>query len=388
MKISDLLEIDEKVYKWYQVETGLINASPGIKLLIVMIMTYWLFSGFNSKNDTMIKLPEVVVQKATTKTLPMTIKIPSSLIANAEVLIRTRIDGQIKSVHFQEGQYVQENDLLFKIDDELLNTQLEQAKANVEKDQAQLAQSEKTLARNQALLAKKVVTKAAIDQYETEVKKAKASLDFNKALIESLELQIWYAKIHSPINGIAGFIKVEPGSFVRQAENTNLVSIVKIDPIEAVFEIPEKHLAKVLEKGIESLNIKIFDVNNKEIPNKNYPTAIDQGINAKSGVFALKVSIHNENMHLRPGMSVTGYIQLDTFKDATVIPVNALLSTQEGNYIFIYDEKSQKVKKQLVTVQETLGNDAIITKGLMPDQMVVTNGQINIKDDMVVKVSS
>jgi multidrug efflux system membrane fusion protein len=388
VKISDLLEIDEKVYKWYQVETGLINASPGIKLLIVMIMTYWLFSGFNSKNDTMIKLPEVVVQKATTKTLPMTIKIPSSLIANAEVLIRTRIDGQIKSVHFQEGQYVQENDLLFKIDDELLNTQLEQAKANVEKDQAQLAQSEKTLARNQALLAKKVVTKAAIDQYETEVKKAKASLDFNKALIESLELQIWYAKIHSPINGIAGFIKVEPGSFVRQAENTNLVSIVKIDPIEAVFEIPEKHLAKVLEKGIESLNIKIFDVNNKEIPNKNYPTAIDQGINAKSGVFALKVSIHNENMHLRPGMSVTGYIQLDTFKDATVIPVNALLSTQEGNYIFIYDEKSQKVKKQLVTVQETLGNDAIITKGLMPDQMVVTNGQINIKDDMVVKVSS
>lgn len=123
---------------------------------------------------------------------------------------------------------------------------------------------------------------------ETEVKKAQGSADADKAVVESLELQIGYAQIKLPISGIAGFIKAEPGSFVLQAEGTSLVSIAKINPIEAVFEIPEKYLSTVLQKGLESLEVKVFDVNNKEILNKNKPIAIDQGINAKAGVFALK----------------------------------------------------------------------------------------------------
>lgn len=356
--------------------------------IILAMLTYLILLIFSPSKENSINIPNVTIAKVAKQTLPIEIKVPSSLIANAEVLIRTRIDGQIKKVHFQEGQYVNENDLLFTIDDDLLETQLAQAKANLEKDIAQLEQTKKILTRNQSLLKKQIVTKAAIDQYDAEVKKAQGSVDADKALVESLELQISYAQIKSPISGIAGFIKVEPGSFVRQAEDANLVSIVKINPVEAVFEIPEKYLSTVLQKGLENLTIKIFDVNNKEIFNKNQPTAIDQGINAKSGVFALKVAIYNENMQLRPGMSVTGNITLGNFENVTTIPINALLSAQDGSYVFVYDTISQKVKRQLVKVTDNVESNVIIESGLKPEQMVVIQGQINIKDGMAVKANS
>lgn len=379
MKILRLLK---NIKSKYLPKCNIYHGAAVVAALILLLII------LSPAKESSINTPEVVIAKVIKKTLPIEIKAPTSLIANAEVLIRTRIDGQIKTVHFKEGQYINENDLLFTIDDDLLKTQIAQAKANLAKDEAQLGQTKKTLARNQLLLKKQIVTKAAIDQYDAEVKKAQSAVDADKALVESLELQISYAQIKSPISGIAGFIKVEPGSFVRQAENTNLVSIVKINPIEAVFEIPEKYLSTFLQKGIENLEVKIFDVNNKEIFNKNNPTAIDQGVNAKAGVFALKVALYNENMELRPGMSVTGQITIDTFKNATTIPLNALLSSQDGSYVFVYDEDSQKVKKQLVQVHDTLENNVIIKSGLQPGQKVITQGQIKIKDGMVVKAIS
>lgn len=386
MKISYLLEIKEQAYKWCQHNTSWQGMPHVLKFTtVILFVAYWLFSVFNSTKDNVIKLPEVIVQKVTTKTLPMTIKVPSSLITNAEVLIRTRIDGQIKSVHFQEGQYVNENDLLFKIDDDLLKTQLEQAKANVEKDQAQLEQAKKNLVRNKMLLKKQIVTKEAIDQFEASVKANQGMLDADQALADGLELQISYAQIKAPISGIAGFVKVKPGSFVRQTGDANLVSVAQINPIEAIFEIPEKYLANVLNKGIENLEFRIFDVNEKEISNPCKALAIDQGVDAKSGVFSLKVTIENSKMHLRPGMSITGIIKLGDFENVTTIPVQSLLSAQDGSYVFVYNQKNHKIQRQVVKVADTVNSDVVITSGLKPDQLVVTEGQIHIKDNMEVK---
>lgn len=359
-----------------------------ITLIIIAILAYIVFITLRTNNQNVISIPEVVVQKVTTKTLPLEIKVPSSFIANEYIAIRSRIDGQIKQIHFKEGQLVHEGDLLFTIDDDLLNAQLAQTKANITKNEAQLEQAEKILIRNKMLLEKKIVTKSAIDQYEAAVKTAQGSLNADKAQADWLALQISYAKIKAPITGIVGFIKIENGSFVRQSADLTLVSITNIQPIEAIFSIPEKYLTNVLKKGIENLIIKIFDVNGKELNNSCKPLALDQGVDTKAGVFSLKVAIENKDMYLRPGMSITGSIKLGDFETAITISPKALLSAQDGNYVFVYDTTNKKVHRQLVKILDTIDNNVIIQNGLNEGQMVVTAGQIHIKDQAKVTVKS
>ena len=238
------------------------------------------------------------------------------------------------------------------------------------------------------LLEKKIITKSAIDQYEASVKTAQGSLDADKAQADWLKLQISYAKIKAPITGIVGFIKIETGSFVRQSADLTLVSITNIEPIKAIFEIPEKYLTNVLKKGIENLIVKIFDVNGKVLNNACKPLALDQGVDTKAGVFPLKVAIENKDMYLRPGMSITGTIQLGEFENAITISPKALLSAQDGNYVFVYNATNKKVRRQLVKIIDTVNDNVIIENGLAEGQMVVTAGQIHIKDQTAVKIIS
>lgn len=359
-----------------------------ITLIIIAILLCIVFINLRANNQNVINIPEVAVQKVTKKTLPLEITVPSSFIANESISIRSRIDGQIKQIHFKEGQLVHEGDLLFTIDDDLLKAQLAQTKANIAKNEAQLEQAKKVLIRNKMLLEKKIITKSAIDQYEASVKTAQGSLDADKAQADWLELQIGYAKIKAPITGIVGFIKIEKGSFVRQSADSTLVSITNIEPIEAIFEIPEKYLTNVLKKGIENLIVKIFDVTGKVLNNACKPLALDQGVDTKAGVFLLKVAIENKDMHLRPGMSITGTIQLGEFENAITISPKALLSAQDGNYVFVYNATNKKVRRQLVKIIDTVNDNVIIENGLAEGQMVVTAGQIHIKDQTAVKIIS
>lgn len=353
---------------------------------VAICLLIWFFVG----NSVSVVADIPIIETACVKrqTLPQIIKVPAVLKAHAEVLIRNRIDGQIKKVHFQEGQVVEENSLLFNLDDDLLQAQLKQMEASAEKNTALLAQSEKEMKRYQVLVKKSIVTQAAVDQLEATLKSNKANLDADQAQISSLKLQISYAQIKSPVRGIAGFVKVQPGTFVRQAEDVPLVSIVQVDPIETIFEIPEKYLPQVLNAGIEKIKVTLTDVNEKLISNACKPIAIDQGVNAKSGVFSLKFSIENKDLHLRPGMTVNGFLELDSYKDVIVVPSDAVLIGQDGNYVYTFDKKTQKVKRQNVKIKDTLDKTTIVESGLKENDFVVIEGQIRLKDGAMTKSKS
>lgn len=354
---------------------------------IVILCFSIVFSTGDSKS-IVTNIPVVTISSVKQETIPQIIKVPSVLKAHAEVLIRSRVDGQIKKIHFVEGQVVEENALLFSLDDDLLQAQLRQAEASAEKNSAFLSQSEKEMERYRILVKKNIVTQSAVDQLEATTKSNRANLNADKAQIDSLKLEIGYTQIKCPVKGIAGFVKAEPGTFVRQAEDLSLVSIVQIDPIDVIFEIPEKYLSQVLSNGLERVKISLTDINGKSIDNICNPIAIDQGVNAKSGVFSLKVSIENKGLRLRPGMSVNGTLELDSYKDVIVVPSNAVLTGQNGNYVYIFDKKVRKVKKQNVKVKDTLDKIVILESGLEEGQFVVTEGQILLKDDMTVRMKS
>lgn len=369
---------------WQKSDKKHLSFIGGVCIAICFLI--WFFVGNSVSVVADIPLIETACVKR--QTLPQIIKVPSVLKAHAEVLVRNRIDGQIKKVHFQEGQVVEENALLFSLDDDLLQAQLKQMEASAEKNAALLAQSEKEMKRYQVLVKKGIVTQSAVDQLEATLKSNKANLDADHAQINSLKLQISYAQIKSPLKGIAGFVKVQPGTFVRQAEDLPLVSIAQVDPIETIFEIPEKYLPQALNVGIEKIKVTLTDVNEKPISNSCKPIAIDQGVNAKSGVFSLKFSIENKDLHLRPGMTMNGILELDSYKDVMVVPNDAILIGQDGNYVYTFDKKTQKVKKQNVKVKDTLDKTTIVESGLKENDFVVIEGQIRLKDGITAKSRS
>jgi|LakMenE01Jun11ns_1017448.scaffolds.fasta_scaffold9856220_2 multidrug efflux system membrane fusion protein len=350
---------------------------------VAVCFLIWFF--VSSSSSVAVNVPTVTIAYVKRQTIPQIIKVPSILKAHAEVLIRNRVDGQIKKIHFNEGQVVEEGALLFSIDDDLLQNQLKQIEASAEKNTALLAQSEKEMKRYQILVKKSIVTQSAVDKLEATLKSNKANLDADKAQIDSLKLQIGYAQIKSPMNGIAGFVKAEPGAFVRQSEDMPLVSIVQIDPIDVIFDIPEKYLSQVLNNSMDNIRITLTDINQKSVSNACKPSAIDQGVNAKSGVFSLKVSVENKNLHLRPGMSVNGSLELDSYKDVLVVPNDAVLIGQEGSYVYTFDQKTKKVKKKNIKIKDTLEKTIVIESGLQESDIVVTEGQIRIKDGITAK---
>ncbi len=351
-------------------------------MVVAFILLSWFFTWDKVPTSN---LPLVSTEVVKCQTIPQKIKIASTLIPQAEVLIRNRIDSQIREVHFKEGQLVEEGDMLFTLDDDLLQSQLKQEEANLEKNEALVIQSEKELKRNEILLKKGAATQSVVDTLVATMKGNKANQEGSEAQIELLKLQIGYAQIKSPVKGLAGFVKLQPGNVVRQSETAPLVSVVSIDPISVIFDIPERYMSQVLSKGLETIKVSLIDVNNKPLKNLSKPVAIDQGVNSKSGVFSLKVLVENSALSLRPGMSVNGILEIGSYNDAIVIPSTAVLSGQNGSYVFVFDDKQKTVKRRTVKVRDSFDGIAIIENGLKSGEIVVTEGQIHLKDGVVVR---
>ncbi len=333
-------------------------------------------------------IPIISITTPKRQTLPLTLSIPSTFQATADVSIRNRVDGAIKKIHFKEGQSVKEGDLLIEIDDELLQTQLRQAEAALFRDVALLSQAEKELARNTELAKRDMASKSVFDKVEAAAKSLQAAVASDKAQIDSLKIQIGYTHIKSPLNGIAGFLKVDLGNFVRQSENVPLLSIKKIDPLTVLFEVPERFVPALLQSKMESINVTLTDALDKPIKTQAKVVAFNSGVDTKSGTLWVKVATQNTDLMLRPGMSVVGKIKFSEHKNVLTIPIEALKMGQNGSFVFTYDAKSNTVKMKPVVVKDTLDAVIVIDSGLVDTDTIVTKGQIRLTDGTKVSLQN
>lgn len=354
-----------------------------VSITCVLALVVCFFSVDKKKSPQ--DIPVVSVSKPKRKTLPKTLTIPSTFKEAEHVAIRSRIDGVIKKVYFKEGQPVKEGEPLIDIDDDLLQTQLRQAEAALEKNKAQLVQAENEFKRQANLAKKDMASKSVLDTCQAAVKSLKASIQSDQAYIDSLKIQIGYSHIKSPITGIAGFLKLDVGNFVRQSENVSLVSIKKIDPIEILFELPERFAVEILRLPIKEIKIFLSDIANIPIKSQADVEAFDSSVDVKSGTMWIKISVQNFDFMLRPGMSVIGKIQFGEFKDVLTIPIEALQIGQTSSFVFVLDEKTNTVKKKNVIVKETLESVVIIDSGISDNEVIITDGQIRLSDGVVVK---
>lgn len=368
------------------------NARLGYGSIIVILVAAIVMFFFKDKNPVKKHPPQISVESVIKKTVPIEIKVPGLTQSQEAIQIRSRVDGIIKQLHFQEGQIVKENDLLFTLDDETVQAQLRQAEANLSKNMALFEDAKAEVKRNQPLLKKGFITQSAFEQLQANMKSLEGETKSDQAAIDLMKVQLGYTKIQSPIMGLIGFNKIVLGNFVRSAENTPLVSIVKIDPLEAVFNLPERYLPYLLNQDHSKIEVQLLTMNGDAISQKASLFAVDNEVKANAGIIPIKVKIENPLVNdkpgLIPGQYVVAVLKLGVKENSLVVPLSAVQNGQNGSYVFVYDSKEQNVRYRSIKLGLTTNTEAVVIDGLQENEKVVTSGQIRLSDKSKVSVAS
>ena len=305
-----------------------------------------------------------------------------SVQAYYTVSLKTRIDGQIMQVNFREGQDVRTGDLLIVIDPRPYQVALDQAKANLVKDEAQLTNAKAQYDRNKVLYEQGVIAKQDLDTLEASFGTYEGTIDADKAAIKNAELNLTYCYIKSPIDGRVGLRQVDPGNYVTAAAGTAMIVITQLHPIAVVFTLPEDQLPQVMQRMKQGpLEVDAYSRDDSQKLATGKLETISNQIDQTTGTVQLKAIFNNEDNALWPNQFVNAHLLLQTLKNAITAPASATQRGPDGTFTYVVDANNM-VQMQLINVQLTQGATIVVDKGLTAGQRVVTDGQEKLQAGM------
>ncbi len=335
------------------------------------------------------KAPEktpVVTGVVTVKSVPLRIEAIGNVEPFTTVAVKSRVEGQLLTVAFHEGDAVVQGQLLFNVDSRQYKAQLRQAKANLARDRAQLGNAKATLQRYEGLQGKNFVSGEMLFKARTDVEVYAANIEADEALIESAQLLLDYATIHSPISGRTGRVMVHAGNQVKA--DSVLVIINQIEPVRVNFSIPEQQLQALrafAKTGEVKVRAKI------EGATGDMPTGklsfIDNAVDTATGTIKLKAIFDNKDQHLWAGQFVRVMVDLKDEANAKVVPVKATLTGPKGSYAFVVNPDMTVAKREIV-VERVQDDESVITSGLEKGEQVVIDGQSRLIDGSAIEIKS
>ena len=302
------------------------------------------------------------------------------------VTVRSRVDGQIEKVAFEEGQMVREGDLLVQIDPAPFQAALDQATAKLAQDEASLVNARQDLERTSVLSKQGNATLQLLDQRTANVASLTAQVQADRAAIDSAKVQLAYTTIRSPLTGRAGFRLVDPGNIVHANDQTGMLTITQLQPISVIFTAPEDQLAAINEELRSGpLKVSAYSSDGKKLLGEGELRLIDNQVDPASGTIRMKASFANADNALWPGLSVTTRLLMKTLHDAVVVPDAAVQHGPNGLYAYIVTPQS-KAELRSIKVGPTEGGLALIESGLSPGERIITSGHYRVQPDGPVQV--
>jgi multidrug efflux system membrane fusion protein len=333
--------------------------------------------------------PAVPVRVATaiSKTVPVQVQAVGTVQAYKAVSVLAQVSAELRSVHFEDGQHVKAGDLLFSLDARPFQAELDQAQANLAKDQAQLENARVELKRNAAVVEKGYVSQEQYDQAVATAAALQATVQADQAAIETARLQLEYCTIHSPVDGVMGAVLIDSGNIVKANDTGNpLVVVNQVRPIYVAFYVPQKYLPQVRKyMAMGKLAVEATTPGYEASAPRGELTFIDNTINPSAGTIQLRATFANEDEVLWPGQFVNAVLTLTSQPGAVVVPSQAVQTGQKGLYVFVV-KSDLTVEYRPVEVSMTVDGESVITKGVQAGLKVVTDGQLRLADGSPVKI--
>lgn len=300
------------------------------------------------------------------------------------VKVTAQVNGELTNVDFHEGEQVERGQLLAQIDPRPFQASLDEARAALAKDEAQLGDARKDLARYTFLQPKQLASQQQVDTQKALVGELRAQIEADRAAIESAATELSYTRITAPIDGRTGMRQVDPGNIVHSTDTNGIVVLTQLQPISAVFTLPEGTLGSVAD-AMSRGPVEVVALSQGKELDRGTVKLIDNQIDQTTGTIRLKATFPNPKLKLWPGQFVNLRLLVRTDRNALTIPAAALQRGPEGTFVYLVRPDST-VAQQPVTVANNSEAVAVVTQGLAPGQQVVTSNAFRLQPGAPVRV--
>src|SRR5579871_1656735 len=305
----------------------------------------------------------------------------------ATVTIKTRVNGQLTSVRYREGDMVHKGDLLVEIDDGPYQAALTQAEGQLIRDQATLENAKIDLARYQQLAPLKAIPEQQLATQIATVHQDEGIVKLDQGQIDSAKVNLAYTKITAPVDGRIGLRLVDQGNIVNSTDTTGLLVITQMDPISVIFTLAEDQLPPVLQKtgAGQKLEVDAYDRAQNTKLAQGALTTLDNQIDPTTGTLKLRATFENSKGALYPNQFVNVKLLVQEKHGVTLVPTAAVQRNNQMTYVWVVKQDST-VTVRTIMLGTTEGDDSEVTSGLMPGEVVVMTGVDKLQEGSKVNV--